>query len=368
MMKNIVIFSNPFGNGPAGKSVSIARYIVAHSNPETITVYICGSIQLISSTQKNLHFIKIDDRSETEISKVLDVIGGFVYVISSQNRFAIRVAKSKGVPCAFLDGLAWFWSNVPEEHFQADIIFWLNYPGISDKIPANFHEKIKIIHGITEEVEGSTERSLDEVLLYIGGCKNPLTPLPTHYLDLCASMIENAVSQKERKIHLQVATDSASKEYLSKFPEISSFVDVYEHEQFLFMLSRARIFITNGGQTATIEASTLKTPTTFTLPINLSQYALVSYLKIHEDSCLQWKDYLEIPDTILDYTEKDAIAFFDGQAETLLLNPSSLNKVCNDFQQMIFRERKGGTNILLEQIGSSGTEEMFDFLRQKWKF
>src|SRR3989338_3660640 len=150
-MKTVFIFSNPFGYGPSGKALSIAQYFQEHT--ANTNVCICGSQHMLGITGSKLQTIEVDDRCEEEIVAVLNSVSGDKYVISSQNKFAVKAAKRGNIPSAFLDGLAWFWTNIPADHFLADIIFWINYPRIRAKIPINYKDKIVIINGITEALE-----------------------------------------------------------------------------------------------------------------------------------------------------------------------------------------------------------------------
>jgi len=364
-MKNVVIFSNPFGNGPAGKAISIAKYIASHSDPDKVRIFLCGSIQLETIAQENLRFIKIDDRNERDILETLNAIAYPKYVISSQNRFAIKVARANHVPCAFLDGLAWFWKEIPEEHFLADIIFWLNYPGISERISLSCKDKIKIVHGITEEIDTPHDLTRNsDVLMYLGGCKNPLTPLPEQYLDLFAAVV-GCIGKSG--VTIDISTDVESRGYLEKYSHIF-LVYTYTHSQFLSKLAQARKFITNGGQTATLEALNLKTSVSFFLPINLSQYALINKVNFPGGkSYLDWKDYVEVPNNIFDYTEKDAIAFFNRQSHSLLRNTEKCNRLCKDFLHMINKEEENKyLDNLFENLGSTGARDVYTFLHEAW--
>ena len=147
-MKSILLFSNPFGYGPSGKLLSIAKYLI--KNTTQTEVILCGSQYLLQIAGSEFRFILVEDRDEEAISKLLKSIPNEKYVLSSQNRFAIKAAIKNNIPSAFLDGLAWFWNKFPDDHFLADIIFWLNYPNIKKSIPEQFKDKINIIHGITE--------------------------------------------------------------------------------------------------------------------------------------------------------------------------------------------------------------------------
>lgn len=364
-MKNILIFSNPFGNGPLGKAISIAKHIAENSDQSTLRVFLCSSIQLGTISNEKFNFISLNDRNEKEITKVLHSMDGINYIISSQNRFAIKVAKEHNIPSAFLDGLSWFWKTIPDEHFSADIIFWLNYRDIADKIPPLHSHKIKIIHGITEKPNTDVinlERK-GNFLLYLGGCNNPLTPLPIRYLDLFAELIKHITT---KGVIVDIATDHLSQEYLKKYPELTSIIKTYSHDDFLKKLSQGEKFITNGGQTAILEAYTTETPISFFLPINLSQYALIRKLKNSEGSPhLDWSHYVKVPKMIFDYNEKDAITFFDQSAHLLLQDKIGFNKLCKDFLAILITNGIY-SNDFLKDLGSTGAHDILTIIKEKW--
>jgi len=363
-MKNILIFSNPFGKGPAGKAISIAKYISEHSNCSK--VYICGSNEIKSIIGSLCNFIDVNERDEADILRVIKSLGGSKYIISSQNRFAINVGLSLGIPTAFFDGLAWFWNIIPSDHFLADIIFWPNYPKISKKIPVEHRKKIKIVHGIVDPILSSAIKGNrdDTRLIYIGGCKNPLTDVPINYLDLCSSVVEFALLNG---IKLELATDDSSVEYLKKNTIVSNIVRKYKHEEFMVKLTNINRFITNGGQTATLEAYSVGTPTSFFLPINLSQYSLIQKLNLfNKQRYLDWAKYVLIPTDILNYKEKDAILFFDRMSLKILSDKSQFSILCNDFIKNLEENNYEEERSFLKELGTNGSEDIFTILKKEW--
>ncbi len=203
MKKNILIFSNPFGYGPTGKAVSVASYI--SKKFKDCDVYMCGGDLVNSLKGDDQKYIKVDERSESSISNVISTIQGPKYIISSQNRFAIRSAKKNNIPCAFLDGLSWFWEEIPAEHFSADVVFWLNYEKIQKKVPLEYKDKVFLIGGITEKVQKvRTNKKKDGTLVYIGGCTNPLTDFPESYVRLLLELFQYSIYKHHKYIHISI--------------------------------------------------------------------------------------------------------------------------------------------------------------------
>lgn len=362
-MTNILIFANPFGYGPSGKAISIAKYISEHTNNSK--VILCGNQYLSRIMDKDLKYLKVDERNENEIATLLEKTNGRKLVISSQNRFAIKAALNQKVPSAFLDGLAWFWRTIPDDHFLADIIFWLNYPGIIDKIPQEFSKKIHLISGISDSDIDSSNKKTKNTIFYIGGCNNPLTPLPTKYLDLIGNLLTRVL---EKNRSFLISTDINSTKYLEKYPSIYKNIKCYSHARFLQKISESEKFIGNGGQTATLEAANLGSDIYFFLPINLSQLALIE--KLNESNqylALNWNNYIEIPDNIQDFNEKDAINSLNTAAGRLILDKKNLSRLESDFLRLISRKPNIKTNhAFLNNLGFSGSEDIFKILEKEW--
>lgn len=364
-MKTLLIFSNPFGFGPSGKAISIYKYI--NKNSKNVKVYLCGSDYLRQIAGKECNFINVDERSEKSIYDLVKKIDGEKYILGSQNRFSIKVAVKNHIPCAFIDGLSWFWNDIPQDHFLADIIFWLRYPRIETRIPSSFKHKIFLIHGITENLKKTGSNKRNGMLIYIGGCKNPLVPFPVNYLDLVGQVLENVIT---KGFKIELAVDKESQKYLNRYAVLKNKTKNYHHHDFLIKLSIVGKFITNGGQTATFEASSLETPTYFFLPINLSQVALIAKLNAVDSHnfSLNWNNYVKIPNKIYDYSEKNAIKFLNNKSKELLNKPKAFNRLCDDLINLMSTNvSKGNRNNFLRSIGSTGAEDIYKKLRQEWK-
>ncbi len=362
-MKNVLIFSNPFGYGPSGKAISIAEYLSDHSSK--INIVICGSKHLRSIASGKFDFREIDDRDENSITEVLNSISGRKYVVSSQNRFAIRSAKKCNIPSAFLDGLSWFWREIPEEHFLADIIFWINYPGIKNKIPASQKNKIILVGGITEDVKKSNLIKRNGIEFYLGGCKNPLAPIPRHYLDLSANLLNLAIA---KSLVNGISTDRKSQEYLKKYPTVSKKIKISSHTDFIKRIAGPELFITNGGQTAASEAAALNTPISFLLPMNLSQESLINKVLLENKDypALSWSKYIKPPSNLFSYSEKRALGYYDAASKSILEDKKKLSLLRRDFLQMLSQGKNTELPKILKGLGSTGAKNIFDALEKKW--
>ncbi len=363
-MKTILIFSNPFGYGPAGKALSIANYII-HSNP-SINVYVCGGDQLQSINDRNIPFISVDERDEEKIVKLLKKIKGEKYIISSQNRFAIKAANKCSIPCVFLDGLAWFWKKIPADHLTASIIFWINYPKIKSRIPKKHQQRIHLIEGISEiQIPNQLITKNSKILFYIGGCKNPLTNLPVNYLNLINLLIMSLSNKKG----IEIVCDRSSREYLrkNKLP-LFKLSKTYSHAKFIKKLSQNRCVITNGGQTVLQESSIHTTPIKFFLPINLSQLTLIRKVtRGNHTMSLNWEMYFGKKVNFSKLSEKEAINFFDNLSKSIIEDKDKLTKLKKDFKNLLNSDGiLMNENKYFSKIGSTGSSQIYTILKDKW--
>lgn len=309
--------------------------------------------------------MSVDERNENEIVKVLKQIENPV-VISSQNRFAIHAAKLLGIPSAFLDGLAWFWKEIPPDHLIADEIFWMNYPHIKDKLPKNFNN-IHIVPAIID-VKNNAEKK-DKILIHIGGCRNPLTEVfPKYYLDILISGLSNISNADKITITGGAEAVEYLKSLLSKEESKINAISLKHHE-FIHELSESKHLITTAGQTATLEAFALGIPTSFLLPTNLSQLALTNVLAEYDAApqALYWDSYFpeKIDVTIL--SEKEAIVEFNKYAKEIHDNKKLSQDLNFDLTKIIstIPDQKGQSEFI-EHIGFSGANAIKETLCAKW--
>lgn len=359
-MKTLVFFANPFGYGPAGKMVSIADYFQQKESKSRVVI--CGSSHVLSLTDKKFQVKEVNDRDESSITKALNQINGEKIIISSQNRFAIRSAKILGCKSAFLDGLSWFWKTIPDEHFDADIIFWIGYPEIIKKIPLQFSSKVHIIHGISPIVSSQPTQG-ERKLFYIGGCKNPLTELPYQYIQLTSKVLR-AINDQAK---FDVITDNETKSYIETNNLIGSTLEIHNlpHAQFVNTLASRKLLVSNGGQTASLEAAHLHIPTLYYLPINLSQRALIN--KIHDFDAtypsLHWEKYVNVPDNIETVSETEAITIFEKTSNEILSSKRKLSLLIEDTFTLINRNNFPAKPQLFVKVGSTGVRDIWRVLK-----
>lgn len=188
MKKTIIVISNPFCFGPTGKAAEIIEALrrrVKHDRLVYVGSGLCNEI--INSDGVTIKVL--DERDENALAEFFKTVER-PHIVSSQNRFAVRAAKCVGAPSAFLDGLAWFWREIPPEHLIADEIFWVNFPGMSEKSSA-VGRPIHLIPAMVPKpnIQHSLRTAL---LIHLGGVWNPLTKgLPLSYLDMLSLFLNS---------------------------------------------------------------------------------------------------------------------------------------------------------------------------------
>ena len=361
-MKNtIVIFSNPFGYGPTGKAIAIANTLLRSGYKQII---FAGSSFTLEIIPNKIVRVDCDERNESDIIRVLKIIENPI-VISSQNRFAVYAAKKLGIRSAFVDGLAWFWETIPADHFLADEIFWMDYPNIDKSAPKNIHN-IHIVPGIVDTVPKTSKRH--QILVHIGGCENPLSDIfPKHYLNLLATGIDKVAAEK-----ILITGGNRAVEHLRYLLSNSTAnidLQTLKHNKFIHELNNTKHFITTAGQTATLEAFALGIPTSFLLPMNLSQLALTNVLNQYNASPqkLSWNNYIpDITDVTL-LNEKDAIAAFNGFALKLSNSSAFIPKYISDLNHILSNlPVQEGQNLFIRHLGTCGAETIARILIDKW--
>jgi len=365
MKKNILIISNPFGFGPAGKAIAVANKLLSleikNFDVTFLTDNLSGEI-----VDKNIKHLRVDTRNEKNLRKTF---GNFnnPYIISSQNRFSIKVAQESLLPNVFIDGLAWLWNPVPPEHLIADRIYWPRMPWL-DKKPNN--KRVKIINPIVGDlginIKSSKSAVRNQILISLGGIINPLTKeFPYLYLDLFCKMINKA----EIKERLIIVSSKGICEYIKKkINRNDTIIDSLQREEFLKELSLSKKYVTNGGQTGILEAIKLQKPIGFILPSNLSQYQLIKQFtkyNLVKDAPL-WRNFIDFNYPKM-MSEKKYLNELSNWTDKLLSNSRQLEKYVL-FQQNVIK--KGDRNIkksLFFHKNGDGAQDILDDLTNIWK-
>lgn len=90
MKKNIVFFSNPFGFGLTSKAIALINAGLKYWDANLY--YVANADCMPIFEDKNVQIISADQRNPNEIKEILSRFSN-AYVVSSLNRFAVKIAN-----------------------------------------------------------------------------------------------------------------------------------------------------------------------------------------------------------------------------------------------------------------------------------
>ncbi len=367
MKKTIVIFSNPFGYGPTGNAIPVLRsFLSSLNNTELVFAGSGLCLEIVSHVSTNI--ICLDERDEVEIEKYLRSLEN-PYVVGFQNRFCIRVANRIGIPCAFIDILAWFWKEIPDDHLLADEIFWIKFPKIEKKIPLDVCNIHLVQSIIPTALPSAMERR--QLTIHIGGAKYPpMEGLPVYYLNLVAKAL-NLLRPGYNFKKIFCAGGSEAMDYLLERVTNKNITLVPpQQEKFINEIEKSSHMLTTAGVSSTLESFSLNVPTSFLLPLNLAHLALTDILK-ECGACTQymeWSNYVNVSDNLRSMNEKEALVEINDYARLVDADEELSSKFVDDFLKMAYsipdnKEQKE----LIMYMGTSGADEIVEILTEKWQ-
>lgn len=362
--KTIIFFSNPFGYGPTGKVIALLDEFSNSWKGDIVCVAngLTGEMHDLKN-KRRINFIKIDERNEEEIVKFLRKFRN-PYVVSSLNRFAIKSANMLNIPSAIIDSLAWFWRKTPEEYLLADFYYCQKMPGISIK---KISRNQKFVPAILGKLPKPIIRKKNFTLIHIGGISNPLTKeMPEYYLRVLAYCINNYDPKKKIIVAGGKKAISLFKKHIRRKNII---LESFSRKEFINQIRSAKHFVTTSGLTATLEAFFLKTPTSFLLPTNLSQWSLAKNLSSKKcaPKRLLWEKYIKNTCLSEDLTEKETINILLNYGEAIYKEKKLLKSISNDFRDLLTNIPEiSYQNDFISKMGSDGSKIISKELVKKW--
>jgi len=359
--KKILIISNPFGYGPTGRAIDVARSLLSKNLYDTKIIFGGSGLCTEIFDVKNVKILNVDQRDEEAVSLLIKN-EEITHVISVLNRFAVLAAKRNGIKSAFIDELAWLWKKIPKEHLLADRIYWIDVPWFN-KMPL---DRVKIVSPLITIPYQS--RKQNQILFGLGGICNPLcSDFPTKYLDLVAKVLQGYRGQSK----IVITSSIVIIEYLKKkinHPNI--FLKNLKHTQYLKRLAESSVHINNGGMIATMEALGLKIPTCFFLPSNLAQYNFIEKIKEEKmvDGITNWCDIVDIQNEYLE-SEKSFISYISILCDKVLNNHEILQLIINEFNNQA--SGRNSYNLLSiydkSKKNIDGSQEIVNDLITNWR-
>ena len=362
-MKDLIFFPNPFGFGPTSKVIALINVSKDIWNNVNIHYVADDECQQIFNN-KEIDVINANPRDYTQVEKILC---GFSnpYVVSSLNRFAIRVAHEKGIPNCFIDSLTWMWKEIPKEYLLTDLYFALDFPGVN--IVLNRYPSIIKVPYFIDKKAASGHFVENDILVHVGGCINPLIKkCPESFLKLICLAISKI---KNKKILVSGGQEAVS--FMSGFFDGKNVqCKTLKKEAFLSALLHTKHFVTTSGLNASLEAFNYGIPTSFLMPTNLSQWENLQVFDVYKaaPNKVTWEDIIEQNMNIHAQTEKAAIEIIIETADKVLEQPP-LKKKCIELLEkvcMIIPDKQKQGEFI-KSIGSNGAEVVAKILQEKWE-
>lgn len=343
---HIVVAANPFGFGPTGNAIPILEELSAKFLGQSdIRMYFVGSekCQIIVPDLPGIKRVFIDERDETKLRDFLLMLSGRVYVLGVQNRFIIAAGKSLGCKTAFLDVLAWMWSEIPEAHLIADEIFWMRFSGIIERWHHYSHsgKNIHIVGGIykTSLQEKTGTSGNEKILFCLGGGFNPLRDgIQENYLSLLAAVLKASTLSK---MDVEIVAGERVVSFLRNMDDplpLTWRIFTLSHSETLEHLSSAKLCLGVGGQSSTMEAILGGIPICFFIPSNLSQILLQMSMasEIKREDILWWKDeFHELVKSSGHLSEKDYIERMEVIAGEILGDSKKVEILGSKFDSIL---------------------------------
>ncbi|MDO8658369.1 MAG: hypothetical protein Q7K55_06510, partial [Candidatus Levybacteria bacterium] len=192
---------------------------------------------------------------------------------------------------------------------------------------------------------------------------------PKYYLDILANSLSVISSQYKIKVTGGVEAINYLRTKLPSIKKDKIILVLLKHNEFIKELNHSLHFITTAGQTATLEAFALGIPTSFLLPMNLSQLALTDLLSRYDSApqCLLWNSYVLEKKNDIPATEKDALVLLNVYAEMIKNDKRVYQKLSNDIVRMITNiPNSEGQKKFIDNLGVNGAKIVMEILSKKW--
>lgn len=363
-MKSLLFFSNPFGYGPTATMMAVLRHFIQLKNVKIIVVAQGLCAEILDNTS-NVHIVNIDQRNIAEIQKLIQQHEN-PYIVSSLNRFAILAAYELGIPSCFIDTLTYLWNQIPNDYLKSNMYYCSDFPTVKQKTSGHNNAVVTPLIIDTKLNFSANTKEREGVIVQLGGLKSPLSNLPPiDYLDLIASILNNT------KHNITVAGGRDGLAYLQNQTSAKNITfETLTKNEFLQKLSKSKLCISTPGLNTTIESIFVKTPISFIMPTNLSQWVNHNIFKQCEANGIDitWEDLIEETLNIEGLPEYDAIIRINKIAQRIKNNTSAMNKLKEMFEQTIssIPDTNRQYNMLLK-YGINGAEFIFMDICKKWE-
>jgi len=278
-MAKVFIYSIPFGFGPTGKAITIAKRLKA-----THSVTIASFGHAINLLNKSLEGVQILDCHSREVhlwpQEILNEANIFISIMDLRvvKQFASLYPQRKII---FVDSLLWWRTLHPNSIEHIDFYVTQYFPGVNEVIaklpePKLFHIVSPIIG--TDFLDAPKLKRQPMILVHYGGLSSPVIKF-IHYEPYITKLTDTFIeySTKFDGLDIVVSGNQEAMDLLKiRFRNIqNAHFECLPYDSFQKCLALADCFITTPGLEAAYESFFLNTPVIFLPPTNSTQLSQV---------------------------------------------------------------------------------------------
>lgn len=358
----IIVLSNPFGFGPTGTAIAILDKLANKYTGEIVYGISNKCLSLVGKDLKKKVIIEnIDERNEKNLSRLFKKYKN-PFIVVCLNKVAIVTARKLSLDTFFVDPLTWLWNMIPEEYLRANVYYAFDIFDSYKKIK-NI-KNTKLIPPVLGKLPKIKKVKKDLILIHIGGFTNPLVPGFSKEFLLMLSSALNKLAKGKSNTKIIVAGGPDAISFMNKKLNKKVIARTLPKDIFLNYLSETKSFITTPGITATLEALSLKTPTSFLPPTNLSQWQQQKLFnkKGAVIDGIYWENYLSDLPNFEKLSEKEAIPEFWKLCKKIYRSNKLKQWFINDLYNLIktkhamqlesdeFIDAEDGTDMIVSDI------------------
>lgn len=285
----LVCCAMPFGYGPTGKLLAIARRLVQRN---VSLAFVGHGIAYELAARSAGIFDSLWDCQADE-SRVRDLIRSSNGMLSIMDREFAPLAVEAGKSLYVVDSLLWMRPTVPPEFRRATVYWAQRFVGRAatfDGCSLRPTEVGPIVAGELQPPQPNGNR----LIVNLGGCEaSPDRRLEQAYAEFVVhGLIRARDAVSYVKPILVIAGGRCTSRLRSKFAAASIDFMSLSHDESMQCCRSAAIVLTSPGLTTTLERFQSGTPTYFLPPQNYSQWCILRHLRDRElaPHSLHWED------------------------------------------------------------------------------
>jgi hypothetical protein len=278
MTKNVLIYSIPFGFGPAGKAIILANHLKKNYNVRIATF--SHSLHLLKKSTNGISIFDCYSRNINEWDIALfDGVDTFISIMDLQVIRSVKI-KYPHIKTIFVDSLfSWRMNeslgSLIEDIRFVDFYIAQYFPRIKNQFSTE--KTFKNIYIVSPLIDRycnfvNENKTNNNLLIHYGGVSSPIINF-RQLLPFLEKTTETIIREFHKKIPLFFAGNIELMKHLKiVFSEFSDVVfDCFEHNKFQKILSQSQVFITTPGVESAYESFFWEKPILFLPPINSTQ-------------------------------------------------------------------------------------------------